>query len=239
MKKIQIIGLLIIVFGFTSLSYSQTPFSFGLTGGANFPMSDFNDAYKMGFSVEGVGFYAFPSGSMELSLTIGYNGFSYKNEYFTDPLLNAFDVTEVKGFDVSWTATDIPVMAGIKYNIPTPVISPYFWGEIGAHFLTFSDRIKKDAIIGASSSNNILNITDLQNNVESGSETAFGYALGAGITIPILPKIGLDINVKYNGNGGIFSNQYTVRRNATSSYTSTEVKNMSFLTTRLGILISL
>ena len=239
MKKrlLFIAGLLAILLSVNS--YAQTPFSFGLTGGANFPMSDFNDAYKMGFSVEGVGFYAFPSGSMELSLTIGYNGFTYKNEYFTDPLLPAFDVTEVKGFDVSWTATDIPVMAGIKYNIPTPVVSPYFWGEIGAHFLTFSDRIKKDAIIGASSSNKILNITDLQNNVESGSETVFGYALGVGITIPILPKIGIDINVKYNGNSGIFSNQYTVRQNATSSYTSTEMKNMSFLTTRAGILISL
>jgi|WetSurSiteA1Bulk_404760.scaffolds.fasta_scaffold42145_2 opacity protein-like surface antigen len=239
MKTIKLLGLMIVILCISSVSYSQTPFSFGLTGGANFPMSDFNDAYKMGFSVEGVGFYAFPSGSMELSLTIGYNGFTYKNEYFTDPLMNSFDITEVKGFDVSWTAADIPVMAGIKYNLPTPVVSPYFWGEIGAHFLSFSDRIKKDAVIGTSSSNKILNITDLQNHVESGSETAFGYAIGAGITIPILPKIGLDINVKYIGNGGIFSNQYTVVQNATSSYSSPEVKNMSFLTTRLGILISL
>jgi opacity protein-like surface antigen len=237
MKKLRLFGLMIVILFISSVSYSQTPFSFGLTGGANFPLGEFNNVYKTGFSVEGSGFYSFSGGSSELSFSIGYNGFTYKNEYFTDAVLRNFNATGVSGFDVSWNATDIPVMVGLKFNIPSPVITPYFWGEIGAHFMSFNDRFNGTQV--TTSSGNTVNVNNLPTSSSSESVTAFGYSIGGGLTIPLLPKIKLDINVKYNGNGAVFSKEYEVWQNANSHFVNPELKNLSFLTTRMGILISL
>lgn len=236
MKKLKLLGLVMVVIFISSVAYSQTPFSFGLSGGAAIPMGEFNNIYKTGFSVEGSGFYSV-SPNTDISLTIGYNGFSYKNEYFTDAILRNFNATGVSGFDVSWTATDIPVMAGLKYFIPVPGVSPYLWGEIGAHFLTFNDRFNGTMV--TTSSGNTVNVNNLPVSTSSESETAFGYSVGAGLSIPILPKILLDINLKYNGNGAVFSKEYEVRQNANNYFTNPELKNMTFLTARAGILISL
>jgi opacity protein-like surface antigen len=124
-------------------------------------------------------------------------------------------------------------MIGVKYNFPTPGFSPYVWGEAGVHFLSFKDRLTGRSI-GSSS-----NPTKITLSTEQGSETAFGYAIGAGITIPVAPKIGIDFNVKYNGNGAIYSKQFEVFRNNNSQFTNPEMKNMGFITARAGILLTL
>jgi len=232
MKKIKVLVVLVFALVFLTNVQSQTPLKLNLTGGANIPMGDFKNIYKAGVSVEAGGFYSLPMTGIDLTLTLGYNGFTYKNEYFTNLVQTTLGVG-VSGFAPSWTATDIPIMVGAKYNFPAKGVSPYIWGEVGLHMLSFKDRLI-GRMIGNSSNPTTINIT-----TEQGSETAFGYAIGAGVTIPVAPKIGIDVNVKYNGNSGIYSKSFEVFRNNNSTFINPEMMNMSFLTARAGILLTL
>lgn len=234
MKRIKVIFAVVLTFVFLSNAFPQTPIKLNLTGGVNTPLRDFAEQYKTGFSIEGGVFYSIPKAPVDLTFTAGYNSFTYKNEYFTNLVTTKLGVG-VANFNPSWSATDIPIMVGVKYNVPAVGFSPYVWGEAGLHLLSFKDRLT-GKITGNTSNPTTLSYS---NNVESGSETAFGYAIGAGVTIPIAPKIGLDVNVKYNGNSAIYSKAFEVFRNSNSNFTNPEMKNMSFVTARAGILITL
>ena len=83
MKNLKVLAVILFTFVFFSTVYSQTPLKLNLTVGANVPMGDFKDAYKSGLSVEGGVFFSIPLTGIDLTLTAGYNGFAFKNEYFT------------------------------------------------------------------------------------------------------------------------------------------------------------
>jgi opacity protein-like surface antigen len=234
MNNIKVLLIAIITFIFLNISYSQTPLSLNLTGGANIPMGDFKNVYKGGLSIEAGVFYNIPLTGLDLTFTAGYDGFTFKNDYFTGLVQTNLGVG-VDGFSPSWTATDVPIMVGAKYSIPLLPYSPYIWGEVGVHFLSFKDRLTGKM---TGNTNNPTTI-NWSNSTESGSETAFGYAIGAGVTMPLVPKVAIDFNVKYNSNGGIYSKSFEVFRNNNSDYINPELKNMSFLTARVGVLVTL
>lgn len=234
MNKIKVLLIAIITFLFLNNVYSQTPLKLNLTGGANIPMGDFKDVYKGGLSIEAGVFYSLPLTGIDLTLTGGYNGFTFKNDYFTNLVQTKLGVG-VDGFNPSWTATDIPIMVGAKYNLPLLPYSPYLWGEVGVHFLSFKDRLT-GRMTGNTNNPTTINYAGA---TESGSETAFGYSIGAGVTIPLVPKISIDLNIKYNGNGGIYSKSFEVFRNSNSDFINPELKNMSYLTARVGLLVTL
>jgi opacity protein-like surface antigen len=234
MKNFRILLLTIFTLVFLQSAFSQTPIKLNLTAGANVPMGDFKKIYKNGLSIEGGLFYSIPLTGIDLTLTAGYNGFTYKNDYFTNLVQSKLFVS-VDGFNPLWTATDVPVMIGAKYNLPLLPYSPYLWGEVGVHFLSFKDRLT------GKMTGNMNNPTTINwaNSVESGSETAIGYAIGAGVTIPLVPKIAIDLNIKYNSNGGIFSKQFQVHITDPIDFINPELKNMSYLTARVGLLVTL
>ncbi len=102
--------------------------------------------------------------------------------------------------------------------------------------MKFSDRFKEISM--NTSSSNPLHI-ELNNNTEDASETGFGFAIGAGIEFSVAPKIGLDLGLKYNYAGVVFSKKYTVVRNSNSYFTSEELKNAGYVTARGGLIIHL
>lgn len=234
MKTLKILLLALFTFIIINSSFSQTPLKLNLTGGANIPMGDFKDVYKSGVSLEGGVFYNIPFTGIDLTFTAGYKGFTFKNEYFTNLVLTKLGVG-VDNFNPSWSASDIPIMVGAKYNLPLLPVSPYVWGEIGIHFLSFKDRLTGKM---TGNTNNPTTIS-WANSVESGSESAFGYAIGAGVSFPIVPKVAIDVNIKYNGNGGIYSKSFEVFRNSNSDFINPELKNISFITVRAGVLVTL
>lgn len=234
MRKLKSILVVLVTLVFLSNVYSQTPLKLNLTAGTNIPMGDFKDVYKGGISIEGGVFYSIPLTGLDLTFTAGYNGFTFKNEYFTNLVQTKLGVS-VDGFNPSWTATDIPVMVGARYNFPLLPYSPYVWGEVGVHMLNFKDRLTGNMTGNSSNPTTI----SWQTSTESGSEVAFGYSMGAGVTIPLVPKIGIDLNVKYNSSGGVYSKPFNVFRNNNSNFENPELKNISYLTARVGILISL
>lgn len=234
MKKLNVILTAVLMFVLLSSTYSQTPIKLSLTGGIAAPTGNFSDLYKLGYAFEGGAFYSIPMLPLDLTLTAGYSQFAYKNEYFTNSVTSNLGVG-VTGFNPEWNATDISVMFGTRYNIPAPGFAPYISGEIGVHLLSFNDRFT-GRVIGNSSNPTTFNLSGA---TESGSETAFGYAIGAGVVIPLALKVGIDISIKYNGNSGIYSKTYEVFRNNNSKFTNPELKNMSFITARAGVLVTL
>jgi len=232
MKKLKTIFLLLLFF--TSIcGFSQIPLSGKLTAGVNSPLGDFSNLYKSGVSVEAGLFYSLPLIGIDFTLTAGYNGFKYKNDYFTG-LVNTNLGIGVANFNYSWTATDIPVMVGAKYKLPAGNLKPYVTGEIGLHFVSFSDRFNGQKITG---NNNNPTTLSFNNATESGNEIGLGTAIGVGIEIPIIPKINLDINAKYNYAGVTYSKSYNIFINNNSQFTTTELKNLNYFTIRGGIVI--
>jgi|WetSurMetagenome_2_1015567.scaffolds.fasta_scaffold69791_2 hypothetical protein len=233
MKKVSITIFLLVLFSSIN-TYSQTPFRGNLTAGINNPLGDFSNLYKSGVSVEAGLFYSLPLVGIDLTLTAGYNGFKYKNDYFTSLVSSNLSGVTVSGFNVSWTATDIPVMVGARYKLPAGNMRPYISGEVGLHLVSFADRFNGQRLIGNSS-----NPTTFQLNgaTESGSEIGVGTAIGAGIEIPVVPKVNLDLNVKYVYAGITYAKSYNVFQNSGSQFTTTELKNLNYVTIRGGIVI--
>jgi opacity protein-like surface antigen len=232
MKKTGVFFVLILLFA-SYCSYSQTLLRGNLTAGYNLPFGEFADQYKGGVSVEAGIFYVIPVSGINLTITSGYNSLKFKNEYFTDLVKTKLNYG-VSGFNVSWTATDIPIMVGARYKFPVGNIKPYVTGEVGLHFVSFTDRFSGSKITGNASDPTTFNLNGA---TESGSEVGIGTSIGAGIEIPVAPKISLDLNAKYNYAGVKYSKAYNVFINNSTQFTTIEMKNMSDLTIRGGIVI--
>ena len=233
MKKLLtllFIGLLIVS---VNNSKAQTPFRGSLNIGANVPIADFSDVYKTGVSVEAGLFYSLPLIGLDLTLTAGYNGFKFKNEYFTDLVRSNLEVA-VRDFAPDWTATDIPVMIGARFKLPVSSIKPYVTGEIGIHVMNFNERFNGSRIIGSSSDPSSFSLSGA---TESKSKIGFGFAFGAGVEIPIIPKVSIDLGAKYNYNGITYSNSFEVFRNSNSNFINPELKNASYLSVRGGVVL--
>jgi hypothetical protein len=236
MKKVRLMLFFMVLLTVT-IGYSQTPFRVNVTAGINSPLGDFSNLYKSGVSAEaGIFFTPMPLVGLDLTFTAGYNGFKYKNEYFTG-LVNTNLGTVTANFNYSWTATDIPIMIGGRFKLPVGTMRPYITGELGLHFVSFKDRFNGQRIEGNSSGNPVS--FNFNGTTESGSEIGVGTSIGGGFEIPVLPKVNLDINLKYNYAGITYSKSYNIFRNNNLQYTTTEMKNLNYFTVRAGIVIDL
>lgn len=233
MNKTKQIFLVMFFLLLTDISFAQTPLRGTLTLGANIPISDFNNVYKTGVSAEAGILYSLPIPGLDLTLTAGYDGFKYKNEYFTDLVYTNLGVP-VSNFDADWNVTDIPIMLGARYKFPMTGFKPYVSGEVGIHIMNFSDRFSGSQVIGSSSNPASLS---WKGEVESKTETGFGFAIGAGVEIPVISKLSIDINGKYNYNGITYSKSFEVFRNNNSNFVTPELKNVSYITVRGGVII--
>jgi opacity protein-like surface antigen len=234
MKKAAALFTVIISILFTSVNlYSQDrKVTLGL--GANLPMGDFGNSYKAGPSAQlGFVFLSLPILPVDLSISAEYNTFSYKNEYFTDQFKTNLGVT-ASGFTPDWKATDFSIMLGGRVKLPGLILNPYGEAQVGVHIMNFNQRLTGQINTSSSDPSNI----SLAGATESVSETGFGTAIGLGTEISIIPKLTIDLGVKYNYAAVTFSKGYTVFRNTNSQYSSPEMKNVSFITARAGILIS-
>jgi hypothetical protein len=234
MKKAGLLLFVMVLFTGIS-SYSQTPFRVNLTAGMTSPIGDFSNTYKGGVSVEAGLFYSLPLIGLDLTLTAGYNGYKYKNEFFTG-LVNTNLGVGVDNFNYSWTATDIPVMVGARWKFPVGTMRPYVTGEVGLHLMSFADRFNGQRVIGNTNNPSTFNFNGA---TESGSSVGVGTAIGGGFEIPIIMKVNLDINVKYNYAGLTYSKSYNIFRNNNSQYTTTEMKSLNYITIRGGVVIDL
>ncbi|MCE1165371.1 MAG: outer membrane beta-barrel protein [Bacteroidetes bacterium] len=232
MKKALLFVLLLILAG--SLR-AQTPFNFGANVGYNAPAGKFSDVYKGGVLGEAYLLYSSGFPGLDFSLTVGYSQYKYKNDFFKGQVIENFP-GNTSDFNPDWKLTDVPIMVGGRMGFPVPGINPYITGEIGVHMLKYDSRFKEGNI--SASSSGVLHI-ELNNSIESVSETAFGFAVGGGMEFPLVPRVGFDLGVKLNYMSATFSKKYTVVRNSNSSFTSDELKNPMYLTAKMGLTIHL
>jgi opacity protein-like surface antigen len=234
MKKLALAFIIILMI--SGNLYSQLPISLSAKAGTNMTFGSFNDAYKNGLSWDLSVYYSTPLPGLDLSASLGHDGFKYQSTYLADQVSANFTGVTLTGFSPDWTASDMNILFGAKFTLPVGTTKTYLTAEGGVHFVNFADRLKGQRING--SSNTQMTI-DLTNNTESVSQSAFGYAIGGGMEIPIVPKVALDISLKYNYTGVKFSNAYTIFRNNNEQFTVSELKNMNYLTVRGGIIIHL
>lgn len=232
MKKAAALIFICILFTSSNLYSQDRKVSLGL--GANVPVGDFGNVYKAGPSAHlGFVFLSLPILPIDLSISAEYNTFTYKNDYFTDQFRKNLGAA-VTDFNPDWKATDFAIMVGGRVKLPGLILNPYAEGRIGVHIINFNQRLTGQ-INGSSSDPSNISIAGA---TESTSETGVGTAIGLGTEISIIPKITIDLGVKYNYAGITYSKGYTVFRNTNSQYVSPEMKNVSFITTRAGIIIS-
>lgn len=233
MKTIYAAFTFLIVFFVSVNSYSQDrKVTLGL--GANVPVGDFGNMYKAGPSAQlGFVFLSLPILPVDFSISAEYNSFAYKNEYFTDQFKTNLGVT-AGNFNHDWKATDFAIMVGGRVKLPGLILNPYGEAQVGVHFMNFNQRLTGQLNSSSSDPSNI----SMAGATESASETGIGTAFGIGTEISIFPKITIDIGAKYNYAGITYSKGYTVFRNNNSQYTTSEMKNVSFISGRAGILIN-
>ncbi|MBS1494512.1 MAG: outer membrane beta-barrel protein [Bacteroidetes bacterium] len=214
-------------------SYAQDR-KVSFSAGVNLPVGGFSDIYKAGPSAQiGFVFLSLPLIPLDLSVNAEYNSFGYKNSYFTDQFKTNLGAT-ASGFTPDWMASDFSIMFGGRLKLPGLIVNPYGEAQVGVHFMNFNQRLTGQINASSSDPSNI----SLAGATESVSETGVGTSFGVGTEISIIPKLTIDIGVKYNYAGITYSKGYTVFRNNNSQYTSPEMKNASFITTRAGIMIS-
>lgn len=232
MKKLIAFFILLILTASTSIA--QSPLRFGGNVGGAFPSGTFSDVYKDGISVELTALYTLPVKDMELTFSAGYNKSKYKNEYFINEIKNKLDVAVVN-FNPDWSVSIMPVMLGVRYKFPTKDFTPYISGEAGVQLISFDERFDGTRISDTSSNQRLLYINGGNN---SESETGFSAALGAGFEFPAAENVMIDIGFKYNYGTAVYSKSYEIYRNINNSlYTTEELKNTSFISGRIGVVI--
>lgn len=233
MKKIYVLLALLLLFSFSTNSYSQDR-KVTLSLGANLPMGDFGNIYKAGPSAQlGFVFFSLPLVPVDFSISAEYNSFGYKNEYFTDQFKTNLGVT-ASGFNPDWKATDFAIMVGGRVKLPGLIFNPYGEAQVGVHFMNFNQRLTGQINASSSDPSNI----SMAGATESASETGIGTSIGIGTEISIAPKVAIDLGVKYNYAGVTYAKPYKVFRNNNSQYTTLEMKNVTFISTRVGIILS-
>lgn len=232
-KSVAVTSFLCFLIFFYSNIFSQDKrVSFGI--GANMPAGDFSNVYKAGPSAQlGFVFFSLPIINIDLSISAEYNNFSFKNDYFSDEVRKNLGVS-ITDFNPDWKATDFSLIVGGRLRLPGLILNPYGEAQVGVHFMNFNQRFTGQINASSSDPANI----SLNGATESASETGFGTAFGIGTEITIIPKMTIDLGFKYNYAMLTFSKSYTVFRNNNSQYTAPEMKNVSYLSAHVGLIVS-
>lgn len=237
MKKLFCVTVLIIILSFPVFNYAQTPLSASLNVGANVLMGDFKKVYNTGASVEAGLFYALKYPGLKFTFTVGYNGFKYNSGYFND-LVRGNTERAVVNYYPDWSAIDIPFMIGARYRAPSDDITVYISGELGVHFINFSSRFNGNRLLG----NDTLMTIKFTNDdycTETKMQIGIGASLGAGFEIPVAPKVNLDFGLKYKFCGVTYFKSFEVLTNTGLSFIAPELKNMSYITLKAGVVVDL
>jgi len=228
-------GIILIIFIFIVKSgISQTPFRASLSIGPNSALSDFSNQYKGGVSVVGGALYSLPKTDIDLSLLIGYNSFTYKNEYVNGLVLTNLGLT-IDNFTYKWTASDIPIMVGARFKFPSGTLKPYLAAELGLHYVQFKDRFSGDTMTASTSTPPVIYFSK----IETANEIGFGFGLGMGFEFNIYPKLNIDLSAKYNYGKINCTKAYTVFLNQDNKFTTTPLNKLSYFTIRAGFVVDL
>lgn len=78
-------------------------------------------------------FIRLPLPGLDFTFTIGYNAYTYKNDFFLQQVSTNFP-GYTSDFNADWKASDIPVML-CQVTSAHSGLSPYVSGEIGVHMM--------------------------------------------------------------------------------------------------------
>jgi opacity protein-like surface antigen len=208
---------------------AQSKISLGVNGGLTLPVTELANVYRMTPSGEfNAGYRIMPD--LELLLTVGYSNFKFRNESLNDDI-HQLDYNA--NMNEEWTATVIPVTAGVRYKFDqiTKHVIPYGTAEVGAYITNFNKRL--------GGSINLTGSNISYNSSAKESQAGFGLALGIGTMFEITPRVSIDVVVKYNFVKTDFVKDYIVTKDTLTAVNVAGISTGMYLTTRAGINIKL
>lgn len=168
MKKVVSLFVVLTVLAFSGLSNAQK-MGAEVQVGVGMPMGTFGDAFKTGFGGMGTFMYGL-NPDVTLTGAIGYYTFTHKD--YSDA-----------------TFSTVPVLVGARYGLGKGSFAPYVGAELGIHFTT--SKVKVAAF-------DLGEFGSYGGGTASASESVFGFSPMVGFTMPLSPKLNLDVNLKYN-----------------------------------------
>ena len=178
--------LAVIAISGTFLS-AQSKLSLGIGGIYASPTGDFGDVYKDGFGGLASLNYSLTD-NIQLSVSSGYEQFSFNNEKFNQ-LLTDFFSSFGTTYNVSVDAKlkVIPILLGGKYFLTNTNFRPYAALDLGVDIISVDgSSIKVNG--------------ETMDAVKSESKVATAWGIGVGFIYRFAHSISLDVNGKINGN---------------------------------------
>lgn len=225
----KVILIIAIIFAINMNVNSQSKISLGINGGLSIPVTELANVYKTTPSSEfNAGYRITPE--IELILTSSYSSFKFRNENLNDDI-HQLDANA--NMNEEWTATVIPITAGIRYQFD-PInkkIFPYGTVEVGAYITDFNKRLGGNIFLTGS------NISSNPSSKET--QVGFGLALGFGTFFNVTQRVSVDVSVKYNFVKSDFVKDYTITKDTLVPVNVAGISTGMFLTTRVGINVKL
>lgn len=184
-----------------TISFSQSKYSLGISGGFVAPAGTMGDLYQSGFG-GGLSFGYNLNHDMQLFLSVNYNTHKFNNDVFND-VLDYLGVTEKPSVDA--TLSVIPIMVGAKYFFSEGSFKPYGAVKIGLNMLSFKAVSVK------------LAGQQIPFMAEE-SSSSFGWGLALGFQTGIAKGVNLDVNANVNGNGTDFIKKFNIEKDANNYY---------------------
>jgi opacity protein-like surface antigen len=182
------IFLFIILVFFTSGLSAQSNWGIGVEGGVSFPISEFSESYKTGYSGNIRATYIWGENTL-LSFSVGLSQWEVDNSKVNQSIADAGINAKV---DLDANLRIIPILVGVKWYFIKGKYRPYILIEGGFH--NYKSSIKgtiTDTSPGASGTP-----VPIQEISDSGTETAL--SIGAGSLLKLSNHWYLEFTGKYN-----------------------------------------
>ena len=226
MKKTILIIVIFAAFVSTGNAQKKHKLSIGLNAGFSIPVTELANVYSPVPSGEfNIGYIL--NKEIELFIATGYSNFQFRNENLNDDLAQLSPTTTMNDI---WTASIIPITAGIRYRFDpiSKSIIPYGTGEIGAYITNFDKQLGGNIVITGSQ------ITS--NSAAKESQVGYGLALGIGTEFEVTPALSVDVIIKFNYVKSDFVKDYTITKDTLNPVNVAGISTGMYLTTRAGII---
>lgn len=219
MRKLVLLAVVCMAFAVPALAAAPGEMTFGLNGGVGIPMSDFGDAYKMGFTGGVFGDYAFTP-IFALGVDASYSQFKGKDlpiEFRDTAGDLLFAITDAK-------VTPIQFGAHLKATPPMENMPLAPYAQVGAGFYSVKGEVTTAS-----------DVEPLLAGTSDETKTKFGWNIGIGADYKVTPAFGLGIFGTYHNITDAFVKESV---DITTGETTSEKKSASYFTVGVKLTFS-
>jgi|WetSurMetagenome_2_1015567.scaffolds.fasta_scaffold12865_4 opacity protein-like surface antigen len=233
MKKIVSYFVFGLILFSSVITFAQIPLGANINTGIRLTTGDFRKQYKDNYCLGGEVFYKTRLPGLDLTLSYTYGSYVYRNSYLFD-LIKEKSGAYLAMSNFNWFIDNSSVMIGGKYKILPEGSTPYVSGEIGMNFAKINKRLNGNNL-NCNTNGNLTLFRNLDSCSVKASESGFGFALGAGVLIPLIPHLDLDMGVRYTYSKILISKATDIIISENKKLSVPELNSLSHFTLKVGI----